>query len=259
MKHADGPAADSLYGLHPVLDAIEGGKRRVDRVLVSRERGGRNLGRLLRAARQAGVPVTYLPREVLARKAGARAVHQGVVAIVAAVPYAEADALCRDAAADPRGLLLLLDGVEDPRNLGAIARTAAAVGASGVLLAKERTVGVTPAAAKTAAGALERMPVAREPRMGARIGQLRGAGFRIVALDPRAPTSWDRATYEGRLAVVAGGEGAGLRRGLLEAADLRVAIPLAPGVESLNVSVAVGVLLYEIARQRRESGKGPAA
>lgn len=259
MKPPGGHAGDSLYGLHPVLDAIEGGKRRVDRVLVSREGGGRNLGRLLRAAREAGVPVTYLPREVLARKAGPRAVHQGVVAIVAAVPYAESDAVCRAAAADPRGLLLLLEGVEDPRNLGAIARTAAAAGASGILLAKEGTVGVTPAAAKTAAGAFERIAVAREPRMGARIGQLRRTGFRVVALDPRAPTPWDRASYEGRLALVAGGEGAGLRRGLLEAADLRVAIPLAHGVESLNVSVAVGVLLYEIARQRRERGKGPGA
>jgi len=208
------------------------------------------LGALLRAARAAGVPVTHLPKEVLARKTGSRAVHQGVAALVAPVAYADAEDVCGVAASSPAGLLLVLDGIEDPRNLGAVIRTAAAAGAHGVLLGTEETVGITPAVAKTAAGALERIPIAREPKLGRRLESLKSRGFRVVALDPRSERLWDAESYRGRVVVVAGGEARGLRRGLLEAADTRVALPLAGGIESLNVSVAVGAVLYEVVRQR---------
>jgi len=248
-RHDDDPAVDMLFGLHPVLEAVESGRRPVDRILVAREGGGRNLGRLLRAAREAGIPVTYLPKTVLARKAGARAVHQGVVAVVAPVAYANPDDVSQ-AAAKGRRLLLVLDGVEDPRNLGAVVRTAAATGVDGILLGVEATVGLTAVVAKAAAGALERIPVARERKLTARLEALRGAGFRVAALDPRGGTRWDAVSFVGPTVLVAGGEGRGLRRGLLEAADVRVALPLFGGVESLNLSVAVGVLLYEIVRQR---------
>lgn len=241
---------ETIFGLHPVLEAIEAGRRTVDRILVAREGGGRNLGRLLRAARAAGVPVTYLPKEILGKKVGARAVHQGVVALVTPVAYADPDAICEAARRRPAGLLLLLDGLEDPRNLGAILRTAAAVGADGVLLGTEDTVGLTPAVAKTAAGALERVPVAREPRLARRLAALKSQGFRVVALDAKGPVRWDAAHYARPTILLAGGEGRGLRRGLLEAADDRVALPLAAGTDSLNVSVAVGAVLYEAVRQR---------
>jgi len=239
-----------LFGLHAVVEALEAGRRTIDRVLVSRESGGHNLGRLLRAARAAGVPVTHLPREVLARKAGTRAVHQGVAALVAPVAYADVEDVCAAAGLEKEGLLVVLDGIEDPRNLGAVIRTAAAAGAHGVLLGVEETVGITPAVAKTAAGALDRIPIAREPKLGRRLEGLKSASFRVVALDPRSDRLWDAESYLGRVVVVAGGEARGLRRGLLEAADARVALPLARGVESLNVSVAVGAVLYEVVRQR---------
>jgi 23S rRNA (guanosine2251-2'-O)-methyltransferase len=239
-----------LFGVHPVTEALEAGKRTIDRVLVSRESRGHNLGRLLRAARAAGVPVTHLPREVLARKAGSKAVHQGVAALVAPIAYADAAETCAAAARETAGLLVVLDGIEDPRNLGAVIRTAAAAGAHGILLGTDETVGITPAAAKTAAGALERVPVAREPKLGRRLVALKALGFRIIALDGRSDRRWDGEDYRGRIALVAGGEGRGLRRGLLDAADARVALPLAGGVESLNVSVAVGAVLYEVVRQR---------
>jgi len=242
--------AETLFGLHPVLEAIEAGRRTVDRVIVAREGGGKNLGRLLRAARAAGVPVTYLPREVLAKKIGARAAHQGVAALVTPIPYADPDEICRAAASRPAGLLLVLDGIEDPRNLGAIVRTAAAVGVDGILLGTEDTVGITPAVAKTAAGALERVPIAREGRLARRLSALKSLGFRAVALDPRGPARWIAPDYAKPTVLIAGGEGRGLRRGLLDAADHRVALPLAAGTESLNVSVAVGVVLYEAVRQR---------
>lgn len=243
-----------LYGLHPVLDAVEGGRRTIDRILVAREHGGRNLGRLLRAARGAGIPVTYLPKPVLAQKAGREASHQGVAAFVAPVAYAAPGDLVA-AAVKGRRLLVALDGIEDPRNLGAIVRTAAAAGADGILLGVDATVGLTATVAKAAAGALDRLPVAREPKMGTRLVELKARGFRVAALDPRGTTAWTAAAFRGPLVIVAGGEGKGLRRGLLDAADERVALPLSAGVESLNVSVAVGVVLYEVLRQRANPEK----
>jgi len=253
------PPSEVLFGLHPVTEAIEAGERTIDRVLVAREGGGRNLGRLLRAARAAGVPVTYLPREILARKVGARAVHQGVAAVVSAAAYGDAAELCAKAAADPLGLLLALDGVDDPRNLGAILRTAAATGVGGVLLGSGGSggaVGLTPTVAKTSAGALEHLPVAREPKLPQRLAALAGIGFRIVALDPRGVVPWDAENYDRRVVLVAGGESRGARRGVLDAAHARVSLPVASGVDSLNVSVAVGVVLYEVLRQRRGMGGG---
>lgn len=242
-------AGERIYGLHPVLEAIEAGKRGIDRIFVSREGGGHALGRLLRAAREAGIPVTHLPRPMLEKKAGKRAVHQGVAAIVSPIAYADPEALCREA---PRPeLLLALDGVEDPRNLGAALRCAAAAGVGGVLLGMESTVGLTPAAVKTSAGAAERLAVAREPKLPRRLRSLAERGVSPVALDPRGGASWDGIDWTLPTIVVAGGEGAGLRRGVLDACHSRVAIPLAEGVESLNVSVAVGIVLFEAVRQRR--------
>ena len=250
MKRDDDERPEIVFGLHAVVEALEAGKRTIDRILVSRESGGHNLGRLLRAARAAGVPVTHLPKEVLARKTGSRAVHQGVAALVTPVAYSDADELCAAAGRESAGLIVALDGIEDPRNLGAVLRTAAAAGAHGVLLGTEETVGITPAVAKTAAGALERIQIAREPKLGRRLEGLKSRDFLVVALDPRSDRRWDEESYLGRVVVVAGGESRGLRRGLLEVADARVALPLASGIESLNVSVAVGALLYEVVRQR---------
>ncbi len=243
-----------LYGVHPVLEALEAGRRTIERVLVAEGMRAGRLGRLLRVAREAGVPVSHMRRDLLARKAGHEAAHQGVVALAAALPYHGSEELCSRAASLPDALLVLLDGIEDPRNLGAVVRTAAAAGASGILLGVERTVGLTPVVAKTSAGVLERIPIAREPRIRDRIERLRSAGFKVIALDPRSPLRWDDLDLTGRIVVAAGGEGRGLRPGILEAADHRASIPLAAGVESLNVSVAVAIVLFEAVRQRRQRG-----
>lgn len=240
-----------LYGIHAVLEAIESGVRTIERIWVAREGGSASAGRLLRAAREAGIPITHLPREVLGRKVGRRAVHQGIAAAVSAVPYSDPEAIQQAAESTPDAIVLVADGIEDPRNLGAILRTAAAAGCSGVLLAGDGTVGLTPAAAKTAAGAAERIPVAREPRIRKRLERMREAGFQVIGLDPRATDPWDAPGLTGKLVVIAGSEARGPSRATTDCCDRRVTIPLGGGTESLNVSVAVGILLFEAVRQRR--------
>lgn len=248
------PASEVVYGANPVFELLTVRLREVERVLVARDRRA-GVGRVLRLAREAGIPVTHLAREVLARMVGRAAAHQGIAAVVSPVAYAEAQELYEQAQAE-RGLLVLLDGVTDPGNLGAIIRTAAAAGAVGVLLSGEGTVGLTPVVAKAAAGALERLPVAREAAPPRRLRELQQRGFQALALDGRAETAWDEPDLTGRTIVVAGGEGRGLRPGVQRACGSRVAIPLAAGVESLNVSVALGAVLFEAVRQRRAANPG---
>jgi 23S rRNA (guanosine2251-2'-O)-methyltransferase len=246
-----GPVGPELvYGLHPVEELVQRRPREVERIYVARERTG-GLGRLLREAREAGIPITHLERAVLARKLGARAVHQGVAAAVAALPYAEASALVQAAMARPRGLLVLLEGVTDTGNLGAVLRSAAAAGADGVLLGGEGTVGLLPGVLKASAGTAERVPVAREAHATRRIAGLRERGFAAVALVARGGVPWHGLDLGGPLVLVAGGEDRGLRPGIVRACSALATIPLARGVESLNVAVAVGVLLFEAVRQRR--------
>jgi len=244
------PVEDVLFGVHAVMEAIAASPERLERILIARETGGARLGELLRAARAQGIPVTHVPRAVLARKVGRSAVSQGVAALRTGAAYADPDNIVRAALAG-RGLLVVLDGVEDPRNLGAVLRSAAAAGADGVLLGTEATVGLTPAAVKTSAGVAARIPVGREPRLPRRLRALREAGFTLAALDARGDTPWDRAVLAGPLAIVAGGEQRGLRPGVVRVCNLRVAVPLERGVESLNLSVAVAVVLFEAVRQRR--------
>jgi 23S rRNA (guanosine2251-2'-O)-methyltransferase len=253
---ARGPAwatAEFVYGVHAVEELIARRSSEVERVFVA---AGRRGGSLIRRAREAGVPVSHVPREVLARKIGVRAAHQGVAAQVSSRRYADVDQVCRAAEARPDGVLVLIDRVVDPRNLGAMLRTCAAAGVPTVILATEGTVGLTGAVAKASAGAVESVAVAREARPGRRLDELRRRGFTVVGLDPRGPLSWDRADLRGRIIFVAGGEARGLSPAVARACDLRVAIPMAGGVDSLNVAVALGVLLFEAVRQRRSSRSG---
>jgi 23S rRNA (guanosine2251-2'-O)-methyltransferase len=239
-----------VYGIHPVTELLASRGRQVERVFILQGRHAR-LGRLLSLARDQGVPVSHVAREVLVRKLGRQAVHQGVAARVAPRSYASADEVCEAAVRDPEAVLVLVDRVTDPRNLGAILRTAAGAGVRGVLLASEETAGLTPVALKASAGAAERVPVAREPKPGRRLNTRRERGFEAIALDPGGEPMWEGGSLTGRIIFVAGGEEAGPSRSVIRACDRRVAVPLAPGVESLNVAVALGVLLFEAARQRR--------
>lgn len=244
-------------GFNAVEAALGSGRRRVERLFLEK---GHHRGRVLRLkslARSRSVPVEEVDRARLERLAGGRprSAHQGVIASVAGVPYVQAEALLETPGP---AILLLLDGVEDPRNLGALIRTAAAAGVAGVVLPDRRTAGLSDTTAKAAAGALEQVPVSRVGNLVLFINSLKENNFWVIGLHAGTDTMWDRADYPSRMALVAGGEGRGLRRLVRERCDQIVSIPLAGGLESLNVSVAVGICLFEALRQRRAAGGTPA-
>jgi len=251
-RDRDEPQREYLYGVHPVEEALVGDGRQVERILVAREAEDNRMGRILKMARAAGIPITRLPREGLARKAGRQAVHQGVVAVVSPVRYQDPADIARRSVESGNSLLVLLSGVEDPRNLGAVLRSAAAAGADGVILSGDKAAAVTPWAVKTSAGAAERVAVGRARKPVRAIRDLKLAGFTVIGMDHRAERSWDQVDLTGPVVLVAGGEGRGLSRSVAMECHHRVALPLAKEVESLNLSVAVGILLYETVRQRKE-------
>jgi len=249
---------DLLMGFHAIEAALESERRKVERIWLER---GRHQGRTLRLktlAREHSVPLEEVDRARLERLTGGqpRSAHQGVVASVAAMAYADPYQLLEECEAE--AIVVVLDEVEDPRNLGAIVRTAAGAGAAAVFIPERRSAGLSATAARAAAGAAEKLPVARVGNLSAFLKTLKEKGFWTVGLDAGASRAWDETEYPPRWALVVGGEGRGLRRLVRENCDEVVSIPLSAGLESLNVSVAAGVCLYEAVRQRRGRRKGGA-
>jgi 23S rRNA (guanosine2251-2'-O)-methyltransferase len=251
MKQRTSGEADdqTVYGVHPVMELLERNPEEVARIWIARE-DDRKLGRLLRTARHAGVPVSRVPRSTLGRRLPRGVNHQGVAALTAAMRYRSVAEICSAAEAGSQ-LIVVIDGVQDPGNLGAILRTAAAAGVDGIVLSAEGTAGLTAAALRASAGTASALAVAREAKPARFIKEMTKKGYRSVALDPRAADHWDAVPLDGPLILVAGGEAQGLRPSVLRACNQRVAIPLAAGVDSLNVAVATGVLLFEALRRRR--------
>jgi 23S rRNA (guanosine2251-2'-O)-methyltransferase len=245
---------DTLSGIHAVREALAAG-RALERILVARGRHGERIEELVRLARQCGVPVRFEERVHLDRLAG-REEHQGVVAIAAAKRAATLAEIIQQAGKD--ALLVLLDGIEDPRNLGAIARSALAAGAGGMVVAERRAAGLTDTAVRASAGALEHLAVARVGNMVQAMEQLKEAGWWMVGLDERAKKSLTQQDLTGRVALVIGSEGKGLHDLVRKRCDFMVAIPTVGPVRSLNVSVAAGIALFEAVRQRQTKTAGSA-
>lgn len=250
---------DLLFGFNAVEAALQSERRSVERVWIEKGRERARVARLRAIARRHSVPVDEVDRLSIERLAGGqpRSAHQGVVASVAAMPYADPDDLIDSCGA--AAMLMVLDEVEDPRNLGALVRTAAGAGVAGVFIPDRRSAGLSATVARAAAGAVERVPMARIGNVAAFIRSLREKGFWAIGLDAAAERPWDQVSYPPRMALVVGGEGQGLRRLVKESCDQLVAIPLENGLDSLNVSVAAGICLYEAVRQRRmeRPGMGP--
>jgi 23S rRNA (guanosine2251-2'-O)-methyltransferase len=235
-----------IAGLHPVREALRAG-RTLDRILIARGAGGARLQEIIDLARDHSVVVRFEPREALDRASNG-AVHQGVVAIGAAHRYSELDQVIPGAQ-----LLVVLDGVEDPHNLGAILRTAQAAGADAVIVPERRAAGLTETVAKASAGAIEHVPIARVGNVTQALEDLKKRGFWIYGLDERAKELYSEAEYNRPTVFVLGGEGHGLHELVKKHCDALVRIPMAGAIASLNVSVAAGVVLFEWRRRQPES------
>jgi 23S rRNA (guanosine2251-2'-O)-methyltransferase len=233
-----------LYGLHPIEEALRAGRRRFDQVLVSNERHDARLEKLVAQCREAGVRVRKESREQLTAMAKTPT-HQGVVAFVRPQEFLTIEDLYKPSAeSSPARLLLALDGVEDPQNLGALLRVADGAGVDGVVLTERRSAPLSPVAVKASAGAAEHLRIARVVNLVRALEELKERNIWIIGLDERGETDYDRFDLTGDCALVLGREGDGLH--LLR-------IPMAGGVSSLNVSAAGAVVLYEAARQRRQA------
>jgi len=242
-----------IWGLHPALEALEATPGQVERVLLGPGSPKGPLLQIVEAARRLGIPVDTASRDELSRLAG-RGVHQGVVLRVAEFSYAELPGLIeRVKAAGPNGLVLVLDGIEDPHNLGALARSALAFGAQGMVIPKDRASGVTGTVVKASAGAIAHLPVSRVTNLSRALYELKEAGLWLTGADLAGDRLPEQVDFKGPVGLVIGGEGAGVRKGVLEHCDFRVRIPMAVPLGSLNASVAGGALLYEVSRQRRTS------
>jgi len=243
---------DVLYGLHPVSEALRAGRRRFDHILAARERRDARLDRLLAECRHVGVRIIEQPRDQLTLAAKTPA-HQGVVAFVHPQQFLVLEDLFDPPAGHPAAsrLLLALDGVEDPQNLGALLRVADGAGVDGVLLTERRSAPLSPAAVKASAGAAEHLRIARVVNLVRALEDLKRRNLWIVGLDERGPADYDRFEFTGDLVVVLGREGTGLHDLVRRTCDHLLRIPMAGGVSSLNVSAAAAAVLFEAARQRR--------
>jgi 23S rRNA (guanosine2251-2'-O)-methyltransferase len=234
-----------IYGINPVIEALRAGRVRELRI---GDRGDDRMRELLAIASQRGVKVQRVPGDVLARQARG-GVHQGVLADVEDARGCSVADLVRGAAGAP--LIVVLDGIEDPQNLGAIVRTADAAGADGIVIQERRSAALGGAAAKASAGALSHVKIAEVVNIARAVEELKDAGVWTVGLASEADATYDTIDLAGPTAIVLGAEGAGLRRLVRETCDFLASIPMGGHVGSLNVSVAAGVVLFEAVRQRR--------
>ena len=241
---------DLLYGRHTVAEALRAGRAFL-RILIAANPHDPLISEIIETARQRGITYQLTDRRRL--DSLCRGSHQGVIALAAGHSYATfEDILDRSDSSGPR-LLVVLDGIQDPHNLGAIIRTAGATGVHGVIIPKRRSVGLTGAVAKASAGAVERVPVAQVPNVASGLKILKSSGFWIVGLGADYPELYSKVDYAGHTALVIGAEGRGIRPVVERVCDHLVRIPMASGSESLNASVAAALALYEVFRQREWS------
>ena len=248
------PAAGSdsqpelLYGLHAIREALRAGTRPLQRLLV--QRTDRQFAEIIQQAKAMCIPVHIEPPAAFDRLVPSGK-HQGVIAFVAAKPYSSTEDILEQARR--RGeppFLVILDGVEDPHNLGAVLRTAEAAGVHGVFIPERRAAGLTSVVAKASAGALDHMLVARVVNLSRLIEELKQGDIWIYGVEPGAHAPLTGIDMTGPIALVFGGEGGGVRPGVLKECDGAVSIPMKGKVASLNVSAAVAITLYEAVRQR---------
>jgi 23S rRNA (guanosine2251-2'-O)-methyltransferase len=244
---------DRLTGIHAVREALAAG-RAFDRIVIARGRQDTRVEEIVQLARGRNISLRFEDRAQIDRLAGSKD-HQGVVALAAARAAATLEDILAAANAGAghgqKGLIVLLDGVEDPHNLGAIIRTALAAGAHGVVIPERRSAGLTDTVARASAGALAHLPVAKVTNLAQTMQELKEAGYWLIGLDEDAGKNYTEADYTSPVGIILGGEGKGLHDLTRKRCDFVVSLPTTGPVKSLNVSVAAGVVLFEALRQRR--------
>jgi 23S rRNA (guanosine2251-2'-O)-methyltransferase len=232
-------------GIHPVLEALRA-QRPLERIVIAKGTGGARIQEIVDLARDAGIPVRFEERLSVDRLA-AGSTHQGVVALGASTKYAALEPIMQSAK-----MLVVLDGVEDPHNLGAVIRSTHAAGADAVIIPERRAVGVTETVAKAAAGALEHLPVVRVTNISRSLEMLKESGYWIFGLDERGDHLYHEVKFQEPAALVVGAEGKGLHQHVAKNCDYLLRIPMAGRISSLNVSVATAVVLFDWQRRRPE-------
>lgn len=239
-----------IFGVMPVVEALRSRSRPIERILIAEGKPHKRIREIRTLATAAGVPVRQVSRAILGRSVGPEANHQGVVAVAAAAGYADSDELISRLAAKNSSLCLILDGIEDPHNLGAVIRSAECAGIDAVFIPERRSAGLNETVSKTSAGAVDFVSVARVTNLNSLIDELKEAGFWVAGADGESETVHSDHDWNGKWAIVLGGEGSGIHRLTREKCDVLVRIPMYGRIGSLNVSVAAGVLMYEAVRQR---------
>ncbi len=248
-------ASSFVFGVNPVVELLRASPDQVEEIVLAEGSLRSTLQSIEAEARRLGMKVTYANPKILNRLAG-NDKHQGVVAKVAPYAYPPlSDLFLAEASTDSADWILILDGLTDPRNFGALLRTAEAVGIRRVLVPKDRSVEVTPTVAKVSAGAVHHLKIYRATNLRRVMTTLKEHGYWLVGLDDHAPEQIYDRVYQDKLGIVLGSEGRGIRPLIWRECDYRVSIPMLGKVSSLNVAVAGGVFLYEILRQKRSIDK----
>jgi 23S rRNA (guanosine2251-2'-O)-methyltransferase len=237
--------SDKICGIHAVYEALASRRHAIERIHIARDAHAAKLKDILNLARERGVPIRKEERPILDRIAGGT-VHQGIVAIASASEYADFEVLFKTEVP----IVVILDGVEDPHNLGAVIRTADACKASGVVVPERHSAPLNATVIKSSAGATAYVPIVRVKNLVSAIDEVKERGLWVVGVDPGGTESWTDFDYKGPIAIVLGGEHRGLRRLVRQHCDALVRIPMLGTIQSLNISVAAGVILYEVVRQR---------
>jgi len=243
---------DLLYGIHPIHEALLAGRREFGRLYISESRKTQGVETLFELAQARGTPVQHKPPAYFKSRLG-ESVHQGVAAEVSALPLAGERAIVKKAETDRElPLILGLDGIVDPQNLGSLVRTALAVGVHGILLPKTRSAPLSPTVSKASAGAMEHMLFARVSNLVAALKRLKKAGLWVVGCQAGSPKAVDQADLNVGLVLVIGGEDKGLRPLVCKTCDYLACVPQKKGIDSLNAAVAGAMVMYEVTRQRRK-------
>lgn len=248
-------AINYLFGIHPVFEKLKASPREIVEILIAKGRQRPALRSIDAEARKSGLPIRYLESGQLDRLVGSGR-HQGIVAKVASYSYALFADLLEELSSSPaHDWILVLDGVTDPRNFGALLRTAEGAGVRDVVIPRDRSVSVTPVVVKASAGAVHHLQICRVTNLRQAITALKEKGYWAVALDPKAKATIYGRGYPEKLVVILGSEGTGIRPLIQRECDFLVSIPLRGRIGSLNVAVAGGVFLYELLRQREAPNK----